>query len=177
MSSVKDVKKRIAEALGEAAGEDAAQALGEIPQTDKQTTTQGETTMSSMTDKPNQTLHAVTVNLKHGAKIAGSEEACDLMIGILRRTLGDTYPKFFDTALGHMLEPLFVASAVHYLSTQYGFIPNCETVAKVAEYCMQGTGREMMATLLQQLEPAFEAITKIKVLEEAPEKDAGRKKE
>lgn len=167
-----NVKKKIAQVLGipESASDP-------DPDSEVQTETKrADTAISSttqggppMTDKTNKTFQAVTDNLKHGAKIAGSEEACHLLIGIVRRALGKSYPGYFDTELGRMLEPLVVATAVHYLSTQYGFIPNSNTVAKVAEYCMQGTGREVAASLLKQLEPAFEAITKINILEQEPE--------
>ena len=122
-----------------------------------------------------QTLQAVSTNLKHGAKIAGSEEACKILVGIIRKTLGDSYPDFFNTDLGKMMEPLAVATVIHYLSTEYGFIPKAETVAKVAEFCMQGTGREVMASFLKQLEPAFEQIAGINMFDDEPPKQKPRK--
>ncbi len=123
----------------------------------------GEQTMST----PNPTLGAVTKNLKHGAKIAGSEEACKILVSVIRKSIGDSYPEFFNTEIGRLVEPLVMASIVHYLAVEYTFLPKSELVAKVAEYCMQGTGREAMHVLLKQLEPAFEQISKISLMEKA----------
>lgn len=119
------------------------------------------------------TFTAVSDNLKHGAKIAGSEQARQILISAIRKALGKSYPDFFNTEIGRLAEELLVPSVVHFLAMEYTFMPRSETVARVAEYCMQGTGRETMTMLLRQLEPAFEKISQISTMESGREEKRG----
>jgi len=91
-------------------------------------------------------------------KMAGSVEAHDQIVALVKKFAGDAYPDFFKTPLGQMLEPVLVCGAVHFAGSNTD-VPYGKQAASIAEYAMQGKAYEQIRPLLKDLGLIFKQIS------------------
>lgn len=93
--------------------------------------------------------------IKEGAYQGASSKAADTIVEQLRKALGDSYPKFFDSPLGHAVEPVVVCALVDWLLTEYA--PKSDTtdlVAKAARLAIVDKSSGFVHLLLDKIMPS-----------------------
>ena len=76
-------------------------------------------------------------HVTRGLKIHSSEQAARKVVALVKKSLGDKYPAFFDTDIGKAIEAPLVCTAVHELVKKYDF-PGRDKIEKISGFALEG---------------------------------------
>jgi hypothetical protein len=100
--------------------------------------------------------------VKEGLGISGSQAIADRITQSVRARLGDSYPTFFKTPIGKLLEPVLVPAGVMFVADLFPTkIPRADLIKVVCEKAVTGMVKDHGDTIVSALMPMLNDIGKI----------------
>lgn len=115
------------------------------------------------------TLKSIADLLVEGVRIHSSAEASNRIVGIIKKQLGESYPKFFETDLGKALEPMLLPALVYFGTSYFTGNEMAKKVRNISSYALMGSAGSL-GDYATKLLPVFNEIAALApLMEDLPE--------
>lgn len=115
------------------------------------------------------TLKSIADLLVEGVRIHSSAEASNRIVGIIKKQLGESYPKFFETDIGKALEPMLLPALVYFGTSYFTGNEMAKKVRNISSYALMGSAGSL-GDYATKLMPVFNEIAALApLMEDLPE--------
>jgi hypothetical protein len=106
----------------------------------------------------NATVDMIKQGAVDGVKMGLAREAEELLVGALKDLFGDSYPAFFTSPIGKLVEPAAASAIVHYAVTNLPDFPQRDIVLEACELVTKSASYEATRVLAAQFLPKLKDL-------------------